>query len=207
MGFLSDLPWSFQASILYAFLIQWSANLILLVSVTLVIRLVNRTNFKSSSVVKFLQTFLYFMLLVFRGQMYVTVYFSVLLPIYIWSNKLTEQGLCKKIKPAFFNKVNHTVLLATYITTHSFGWRNTRWKLCVNHPIFISTFNTYLRISNFGSMWMLFCEPGISVSIATDYGLNCPGSNPGVDEIFRPFRPALGPTQHPVKWVPGLSRR
>ena len=32
-----------------------------------------------------------------------------------------------------------------------------------------------------------------------------PGSNPGADEIFRPFRPALGPTQTLVQWVPGLS--
>jgi len=42
-------------------------------------------------------------------------------------------------------------------------------------------------------------ELGSSVGIATNYGLDGPGSNPGWDEIFRPSRPALGPTQPPVK--------
>jgi len=45
-----------------------------------------------------------------------------------------------------------------------------------------------------------------SVGIATDYGLDGPGSNIGGDEIFRPFRPALGHIQPPVKLLLGLSR-
>jgi len=47
---------------------------------------------------------------------------------------------------------------------------------------------------------------GSSVVIVTGYGLDGPGSNPGGDEIFRPFRPALGPTQPPLQYVTSLSR-
>ena len=47
-----------------------------------------------------------------------------------------------------------------------------------------------------------------SVGIATRYGLD----GPGIESRWRrdfphPSRPALGPNQPPVQWVPGLSRR
>ena len=51
----------------------------------------------------------------------------------------------------------------------------------------------------------MYMSPDNSIGIATDYGLEGPGSNPGGDEIFRLSRPALGTTQPPAKWVPCLS--
>jgi hypothetical protein len=49
--------------------------------------------------------------------------------------------------------------------------------------------------------------PGSSVGIATGYELD----GPGIESQWRrdfshTFRPALGPTQPPAQWSPGLSR-
>ena len=68
------------------------------------------------------------------------------------------------------------------------------WELesCISVNIFIKYRHTFGLSS--------------SVGIATDYGLDGPGPNPGGDKIFRPSTPALGPTQPPVQWVPALSR-
>ena len=50
------------------------------------------------------------------------------------------------------------------------------------------------------------CNIHTTVGMANDYELDGLGSKPGGDEIFRPSRPALEPTQSHVKWVPGLPR-
>jgi hypothetical protein len=63
-----------------------------------------------------------------------------------------------------------------------------------------------VRIVKYFTYYVHTCGPGSSVGIATDYGLDDPGSNPGRDEIFRQSRPALGPTKPPVQWVPVLFR-
>ena len=45
-----------------------------------------------------------------------------------------------------------------------------------------------------------------AVGIATRYGLDGPGIESRWGRDFpHPYWPALGPTQHPIQWIPGLS--
>jgi hypothetical protein len=58
---------------------------------------------------------------------------------------------------------------------------------------------------HFGDQCCKYRGPGSSVGIA-DYGLDGPGiESRWGREVSHTFRPALGPTQPPVQWVPGFS--
>ena len=72
-------------------------------------------------------------------------------------------------------------------------------------PIFTEFGNG--KFQNLLYIIMLTMGRDSSVGIATRYGLDCPDIESQWGQDFpHPSRPALGPSQPPVQWVPGLSR-
>jgi hypothetical protein len=81
----------------------------------------------------------------------------------------------------------------------------------MRHDSVISFLSIYFLLITkkacFYLQYICFSGPGSSVNIATGYRLD----GQGIESLWgRDFpyvsRPALGPTQPPVQWVPGLSR-
>ena len=76
-----------------------------------------------------------------------------------------------------------------------------------NSPFFLILLNNITLTTNYDSDSLLRRGRDGSVGTATRYGLDGPEfeSRRGLD-FPHPSRPALGSTQPPIQWVPGLSR-
>jgi hypothetical protein len=96
------------------------------------------------------------------------------------------------------------------------GMRPCKWPLllscyCMDHCQLSQT----RPLNHISDLQEMFCiaitimlkDHNSSIGIATRYGLDGPGIESQWGKNFpHPSRPALGPTQSPIQWVPGLSQ-
>ena len=98
------------------------------------------------------------------------------------------------------------------------AWKSEVWAKICSHQLFSNKFRGWRERERGGSLNYSMCKKiyfGIlkynirgrvsSVGIATRYGLDGPWIESQWGRDFpHPYRPALGPTQPTIQWVPGL---
>jgi len=130
-----------------------------------------------------------------------------------WCRVLPEQPtglqLLKKF-PAFHGTRRFITALRS-VRHLSLSWASPI-QSTYSHPTswrFILILSTHLSLGLPSSLFPSGFPTKLSATVPYSYMNKTTRSekqNPAGDEIFCPSRPALGPTQPPVKWVPGHSR-
>jgi len=142
--------------------------------------------------------------------------------IFLWMGQQEaspkRRKLCKNLDQKIHSPVanplkfqyhnSHLTLQATHkrpIPCHMTWHYNLTACVALHFVAIVGTLHTDWSVGTFHRRLLLLSDDSFCnyPTTSTIYG---PGSNPGRKKIFFPSRPTLGPTQPPVKWVPGLSR-